>query len=155
MRLLVNLGQIINETLASICRTPEYLSSLLIGDMVSAANVHPIATIMIQPIPKRRAYLMLIVVMLLWASGIIVARSVHEQVAPIGFSFWRWFGMCQPVLDSYFKVNVFLTAPAALRVGKLTWSTLVPRSSGLIGLIATQSGGIGTRGRPRTKRSGC
>jgi hypothetical protein len=64
-------------------------------------------------------------------------------------------GMCQPVLDSYFKVNVFLTAPAALRVGKLTWSTLVPRSSGLIGLIATQSGGIGTRGRPRTKRSGC
>jgi drug/metabolite transporter (DMT)-like permease len=91
MRLLVNLGQIINETLASICRTPEYLSSLLIGDMVSAANVHPIATIMIQPIPKRRAYLMLIVVMLLWASGIIVARSVHEQVAPIGFSFWRWF----------------------------------------------------------------
>ena len=34
---------------------------------------------------------MLIVVMLLWSSGIIVARSVHEVVAPIGFSFWRWF----------------------------------------------------------------
>jgi hypothetical protein len=64
-------------------------------------------------------------------------------------------GTCQPVLDSYFKVNVFFTAPAALSVGKLTWSTLVPRSSGLIGLIATHSGGMGTRGRPRTKRSGC
>jgi hypothetical protein len=64
-------------------------------------------------------------------------------------------GTCQPVLDSYFKVNVFFTAPAALSVGKLTWSTLVPRSSGLIGLMATHSGGIGTRGCPRTKRSGC
>jgi hypothetical protein len=45
----------------------------------------------IQGISKRRAYSMLIVVMVLWASGIIVARAVHDQVAPIGFSFWRWF----------------------------------------------------------------
>jgi len=45
----------------------------------------------IQGISKRRAYSMLIVVMALWSSGIIVARAVHDQVAPIGFSFWRWF----------------------------------------------------------------
>ena len=38
------------------------------------------------------AYIMLVVVMLLWASGIIVSRSVYESVPPIGFSFWRW--MC-------------------------------------------------------------
>ena len=29
-------------------------------------------------------------------------------------------GTCQPVLDSYFKVNVFFTAPAAVKVGKFT-----------------------------------
>jgi drug/metabolite transporter (DMT)-like permease len=36
------------------------------------------------------AYVMLVVVMLLWASGIVVARSVFEVVPPVGFSFWRW-----------------------------------------------------------------
>ncbi|MFT4564560.1 MAG: drug/metabolite transporter (DMT)-like permease [Gammaproteobacteria bacterium] len=41
-------------------------------------------------LPKRSAYLMLVVVMLLWSSGIIVARGVHESVVPIAFSFWRW-----------------------------------------------------------------
>jgi drug/metabolite transporter (DMT)-like permease len=34
---------------------------------------------------------MLIAVMFLWASGVVVARSVHELVSPVGFSFWRWF----------------------------------------------------------------
>jgi drug/metabolite transporter (DMT)-like permease len=36
------------------------------------------------------AYLMLVSVMLLWAAGVVVARSVHELVPPVGFSFWRW-----------------------------------------------------------------
>ena len=36
------------------------------------------------------AYIWLVIVMLLWASGVVVARSVHELVQPIGFSFWRW-----------------------------------------------------------------
>ena len=36
------------------------------------------------------AYIMLVVVMLLWASGIVVARSVYASVPPVGFSFWRW-----------------------------------------------------------------
>jgi drug/metabolite transporter (DMT)-like permease len=40
--------------------------------------------------PKRSAYLMLVVVMLLWSSGNIVARGVHEAVVPVAFSFWRW-----------------------------------------------------------------
>ncbi|MDA0822073.1 MAG: DMT family transporter [Proteobacteria bacterium] len=44
----------------------------------------------VSSIPKQSAYVMLVAVMLLWSSGIIVARSVHELVAPIGFSFWRW-----------------------------------------------------------------
>lgn len=37
------------------------------------------------------AYVMLIVVMACWAGGVVVARSVHDLVPPIGFSFWRWF----------------------------------------------------------------
>ena len=37
------------------------------------------------------AYAMLVTIMVLWAGGVIVARSVHELVPPIGFSFWRWF----------------------------------------------------------------
>ena len=37
------------------------------------------------------AYVWLVIVMALWASGVVVARGVHELVQPIGFSFWRWF----------------------------------------------------------------
>ncbi len=37
-----------------------------------------------------RAYIMLVTVMFLWGSGVVVSRSVHELVPPIGFSFWRW-----------------------------------------------------------------
>jgi drug/metabolite transporter (DMT)-like permease len=36
------------------------------------------------------AYMMLVMVMALWAGGVVVARSVHDLVPPIGFSFWRW-----------------------------------------------------------------
>jgi drug/metabolite transporter (DMT)-like permease len=36
------------------------------------------------------AYVMLVVVMALWAGGVVIARSVAELVPPIGFSFWRW-----------------------------------------------------------------
>jgi len=49
------------------------------------------------------AYVMLTVVMLLWASGVIVARSVADAVHPIGFSFWRWV------------VAVLALAPLAVR----------------------------------------
>ncbi len=41
-------------------------------------------------LPARTAYTMLTIVMMLWASGVIVARGVHELTPPIGFSFWRW-----------------------------------------------------------------
>lgn len=37
------------------------------------------------------AYAMLVLVMLLWAAGVVVARGVHELASPIAFSFWRWF----------------------------------------------------------------
>lgn len=33
---------------------------------------------------------MLVMIMALWASGVVVSRGVHELVPPIGFSFWRW-----------------------------------------------------------------
>lgn len=38
----------------------------------------------------RTACLLLTLVMLLWASGVIVARSVNELMPPVAFSFWRW-----------------------------------------------------------------
>lgn len=40
------------------------------------------------------AFSMLVVVMVLWSSGVIVARSVHELAHPVGFSFWRWVAAC-------------------------------------------------------------
>jgi drug/metabolite transporter (DMT)-like permease len=43
-----------------------------------------------QLVSVRLAYGMLTGVMLLWASGVIVARSVHDLAPPIAFSFWRW-----------------------------------------------------------------
>ena len=35
-------------------------------------------------------FLMLALVMALWAGGIVIARGVHESVPPVGFGFWRW-----------------------------------------------------------------
>ena len=37
------------------------------------------------------AYLLLTVCMLLLASNHIIGRGVHDQLPPVGLSFWRWF----------------------------------------------------------------
>jgi hypothetical protein len=55
-------------------------------------------------------------------------------------------GTCQPHMDSYFRVNVLVVAPAAARVGKLTRSGAPSSCSAMMGLMATQSGGRSTRG---------
>lgn len=36
------------------------------------------------------AYLTLALTPLLWATGIVIGRGVHETVPPVGLSFWRW-----------------------------------------------------------------
>lgn len=50
------------------------------------------------------AYAMLTVVMMLWASGVIVARFVHADMPPVAFSFSRW------------AVAVLVLTPLAARV---------------------------------------
>lgn len=63
-------------------------------------------------------------------------------------------GTCQPVLDTHCGINSLLSLTAE-RVGKLTCEeTPASSCSGVTGLMVTSSGGIGTRGRPRTNRSG-
>ena len=65
-------------------------------------------------------------------------------------------GTCQPVLDSGFTDNVhLLLAPVGRSVGSFTVpaDTCTPWVS-VIGLIETAAGGMGTRVRPRVKRSG-
>ena len=62
------------------------------------------------------AYVMLVTVMMLWASGVIVAKSVAELVPPIGFSFWRW--LCA----------VSLLTPLAARQALLHWSYIRTRA---------------------------
>lgn len=37
------------------------------------------------------AYILLALTVLIWASGIVIARAVHEEIPLIGLSFWRWF----------------------------------------------------------------
>lgn len=71
------------------------------------------------------AYSMLTTVMLLWASGVIVAKSVIELVPPIGFSFWRW------------AVAVLLLTPLAGRQLLRHWSYIRTRLAyfGLLGLF--------------------
>lgn len=60
----------------------------------------------------RLATVMLVGVMLLWASGVIVARSVHDLVPPVGFSFWRWI------------VAVVVLTPFAGAEAVRKWSTI-------------------------------
>ena len=45
---------------------------------------------MAQRMSDRSAYVLLILVMMMWASGVIIARVVHDLTPPVGFSFWRW-----------------------------------------------------------------
>ena len=37
------------------------------------------------------AYALLAVTVLTWSIGIVIARGVHQEIPPIGLSFWRWF----------------------------------------------------------------
>ena len=37
------------------------------------------------------AYGLLAVTVLTWSIGIVIARGVHQEIPPIGLSFWRWF----------------------------------------------------------------
>jgi hypothetical protein len=67
------------------------------------------------------------------------------------------FETCQPVSDSYSRINVVSRAVcfALASVGKFTADdTPSSASSGDIGLMTTDAGGISTTGRPHTKRSG-
>ena len=36
------------------------------------------------------AYGLLAVTVLTWSIGIVIARGVHQEIPPIGLSFWRW-----------------------------------------------------------------
>ena len=43
-----------------------------------------------QNLSVKQAYVMLVITQFLWASALIVARGVHEELPPVAFSFWRW-----------------------------------------------------------------
>ncbi len=75
------------------------------------------------------AYVMLVTVMMLWASGVIVAKSVAELVPPIGFSFWRW--LCA----------VSLLTPLAARQALLHWSYIRTRAVQFLLLGLFMAGG--------------
>jgi drug/metabolite transporter (DMT)-like permease len=42
-------------------------------------------------ISVRQAYVLLATTVLLWATGMVIARGVHEEIPLVGLSFWRWF----------------------------------------------------------------
>lgn len=53
------------------------------------------------------AYVMLVLTVLGWASGLVVGRGIHETIPPVGASFWRWtitvlciFAVAAPKLKS-------------------------------------------------------
>ena len=74
---------------------------------------------------------MLVGVMMMWASGVIAARSLHALAPPIGLSLWRWFVGC-----------VVLT-PFALRAVIREWVP-VPRTPGRLLLLGTLLAGGST-----------
>ena len=86
-----------------------------------------------QEISPRVAYLMLVSTQFLWASALIVARSVHEELPPIAFSFWRW------------AAAVAFMSPLAIPLLKQAWPTLkhkVPKILMLGSFLALGSTGL-------------
>lgn len=77
------------------------------------------------PLSARGAYAMLTSVMMLWASGVIVARAVHDVIPPITFSFSRW------------AVAVLVLTPFAAGQLRLHWRAIRVRLVyfGLLGLF--------------------
>ena len=41
-------------------------------------------------ISATHAYGLIAATVLTWAIGVVIARGVHEEIPPIGLSFWRW-----------------------------------------------------------------
>ena len=42
------------------------------------------------PIRTTHAYGLIAATVLTWAIGVVIARAVHQEIPPIGLSFWRW-----------------------------------------------------------------
>ena len=43
-----------------------------------------------QTMNHRQAYIMLVSVMILWTSGIVVAKTIGDTISVLEFSLWRW-----------------------------------------------------------------
>lgn len=52
-----------------------------------------------------RASWLVSLVMLVWASSSVVVRAVHEQIPPVGLSFWRWL-MASLVLAPFVLLRI-------------------------------------------------
>jgi drug/metabolite transporter (DMT)-like permease len=42
------------------------------------------------PVRTTHAYGLIAATVLTWAIGVVIARAVHQEIPPIGLSFWRW-----------------------------------------------------------------
>jgi drug/metabolite transporter (DMT)-like permease len=83
----------------------------------------------VQTASRRRVYLMLVLVMLLWSGNSIVGRAIHEDVPPFTLAFWRWTIASMIVLPICWR---HIAADRALI--RQRWPTIL-----LLGLI-----GVGT-----------
>jgi hypothetical protein len=84
-----------------------------------------------------------------------VSTSVHTPSLFVNIDFRA--GTCQPISDIYSRINVVSRAVcfALASVGKITVDgTPSLASSGEIGLMAMDVGGMWATGRAHTKRSG-
>ena len=81
------------------------------------------------PISAGQAYVLLVIVMMLWASGVIVARFVGDLTPPVGFSFWRW------------AVAVLVLAPLGWREARANYDYLRSRMLYVLALGLFIAGG--------------
>ena len=64
------------------------------------------------------AYVLVMSAAFLWGMSIVIGRGVHEEIPPIGLSFWRW-GLGALFLLPFVLMEVIAKAPLILRHLKL------------------------------------
>ena len=60
------------------------------------------------------AYILVMSAAFLWGMSIVIGRGVHEEIPPIGLSFWRW-GLGALFLLPFVLMEVIAKAPLILR----------------------------------------
>lgn len=96
-----------------------------------------------QRLKTRHAYAFISLAVFTWAIGLIIGRAVHQEIPPVGLSFWRWLlaalilspfcvseiwqniGVVRKNLVYFFRQGVFMTGGGVLLYLALNYTTAI------------------------------